>query len=102
MAHARAAGAAAPRVRGPVECIERKEPACRTAHASASGNRRDCPRPVAGGADSRAAGQNVARTTILQDAWRNGHNVQLHGWCYGLKDGIISDLKVSLQSPVGS
>jgi len=46
--------------------------------------------------------QNVARTTILQDAWRNGHGVQLHGWVYGLKDGIISDLGISLQSTIGS
>ena len=29
--------------------------------------------------------RNVARTTIVQDAWRNGHDVQLHGWIYGLK-----------------
>jgi carbonic anhydrase len=38
--------------------------------------------------------RNVARTTIVQDAWRNGHDVQLHGWIYGLKDGIITDLNV--------
>jgi carbonic anhydrase len=40
--------------------------------------------------------QNLARTTILQYAWRNGHGDQLHGWCYGLKDGIITDLGVSI------
>ena len=40
--------------------------------------------------------RNVARTTIMQDAWRNGHNVQLHGWIYGLKDGLISDLRVKI------
>ena len=38
--------------------------------------------------------RNVARTTIVQDAWRRGHDVQLHGWIYGLKDGLISDLRV--------
>jgi carbonic anhydrase len=38
--------------------------------------------------------RNVARTTIVQDARRNGHDVQLHGWIYGLKDGIITDLNV--------
>ena len=42
--------------------------------------------------------RNIARTTILQDAWRNGHDVQLHGWIYGLKDGIITDLGVSLRA----
>ena len=38
--------------------------------------------------------QNVARTTIVQDAWRKGHGVQLHGWIYGLRDGLISDLGI--------
>ena len=40
--------------------------------------------------------RNVARTTIVQDAWRNGRDVQLHGWIYGLKDGLISDLRVKI------
>jgi carbonic anhydrase len=42
--------------------------------------------------------RNVARTTIVQDAWRRGHDVQLHGWIYGLKDGIITDLGVSMRA----
>ena len=42
--------------------------------------------------------RNISRTTIVQDAWRNGHDVQLHGWIYGLKDGIITDLGVSLRA----
>jgi carbonic anhydrase len=40
--------------------------------------------------------RNVARTTIVQDAWRRGHDVQLHGWIYGLKDGLITDLHVTV------
>ena len=40
--------------------------------------------------------QNVARTTVVQDAWRRGHAVQLHGWVYGLKDGLISDLGIQI------
>jgi carbonic anhydrase len=40
--------------------------------------------------------RNIARTTIVQDAWRNGHGVELHGWIYGLKDGLISDLRVKI------
>jgi carbonic anhydrase len=40
--------------------------------------------------------RNVARTTIVQDAWRRGHAVQLHGWIYGLRDGLISDLGVQI------
>jgi carbonic anhydrase len=42
--------------------------------------------------------RNISRTTVVQDAWRNGHDVQLHGWIYGLKDGIITDLGVSLRA----
>jgi carbonic anhydrase len=40
--------------------------------------------------------QNVARTTVVQDAWRRGHAVQLHGWVYGLKDGLITDLGIQI------
>ena len=40
--------------------------------------------------------QNVARTTVVQDAWRRGHDVQLHGWIYGLKDGLITDLGMAV------
>ncbi|MBY0494054.1 MAG: carbonate dehydratase [Cyanobacteria bacterium] len=40
--------------------------------------------------------QNVARTTIVQDAWRRGHQVELHGWIYGLKDGLITDLGLQI------
>ena len=40
--------------------------------------------------------QNVSRTTIVQDAWRRGHDVQLHGWIYGLKDGLITDLGMAV------
>ncbi len=42
--------------------------------------------------------RNVSRTTIVQDAWRRGHDVQLHGWIYGLKDGIVTDLGVSMRA----
>jgi carbonic anhydrase len=42
--------------------------------------------------------RNIARTTIVQDAWRRGHPVELHGWIYGLKDGIISDLGVTVRA----
>jgi carbonic anhydrase len=42
--------------------------------------------------------RNVARTTIVQDAWRRGHAVQLHGWIYGLGDGLITDLRINTKS----
>ncbi|MBM3807504.1 MAG: carbonate dehydratase [Acidimicrobiia bacterium] len=42
--------------------------------------------------------RNIARTTIVQDAWRRGHPLQLHGWIYGLSDGIITDLGVTVRA----
>ncbi len=39
--------------------------------------------------------ERVAATPILRAAWDRGHKVRLHGWIYGLKDGLIRDLKVS-------
>jgi len=42
--------------------------------------------------------RNIARTTIVQDAWRRDQPLQLHGWIYGLQDGLIQDLGVSLKA----
>ncbi len=39
---------------------------------------------------------NVAQTTVLQDAWTRGQRVTLHGWVYGLGDGLLQDLHISL------
>ncbi len=39
---------------------------------------------------------NIAHTTVMQDAWARGQNVTLHGWCYGLKDGLINDLHMTV------
>jgi carbonic anhydrase len=39
---------------------------------------------------------NVARTTIVQDAWVRQQPVAVHGWIYGVTDGRIGDLGVSL------
>ena len=41
---------------------------------------------------------NVAHTTVLQDAWSRGQPVTLHGWVYGLSDGLLKDLHVSVDS----
>ena len=40
---------------------------------------------------------NVALTNALQDAWARGQRVAVHGWCYGLKDGLVNDLGVTMQ-----
>ena len=42
---------------------------------------------------------NVALTNVMQDAWSRGQKVSVHGWCYGLKDGLVKDLGVSMQGP---
>ena len=38
---------------------------------------------------------NIAQTSIVRDAWERGHAVNLHGWCYGLQDGLVRDLTIS-------
>jgi carbonic anhydrase len=38
---------------------------------------------------------NVGRTTVVQDAWARGQQVSLHGWIYGLKDGLLKDLNMT-------
>lgn len=44
---------------------------------------------------------NVAQTTVMQDAWARGQRVALHGWVYGLKDGLLQDLHVTLDGVEG-
>ncbi|GGA73693.1 carbonic anhydrase [Neiella marina] len=39
---------------------------------------------------------NVCHTTIVQNAWRNGQELSVHGWIYGLDDGLIKDMNVSV------
>jgi len=35
---------------------------------------------------------NVCQTFVVQDAWERGQPVTVHGWIYGLKDGLMRDL----------
>ncbi|GAA4423551.1 carbonate dehydratase [Acidovorax lacteus] len=44
---------------------------------------------------------NIAQTTVVQDAWARGQPVTLHGWCYGLKDGLINDLHMTVAGTQG-
>ena len=39
---------------------------------------------------------NVCQTTSVQDAWDRGQPLTVHGWVYGLKDGLVRDLNVSI------
>ena len=36
---------------------------------------------------------NVCETTIVQEAWASGQELNVHGWVYGLNDGLINDLE---------
>ena len=40
---------------------------------------------------------NVAQTTVVQDAWARGQGLTLHGWVYGLKDGLLQDLHMVIR-----
>ena len=44
---------------------------------------------------------NIAHSTVIQDAWARGQKLDLHAWCYGLSDGLITDLKMSVPSVNG-
>jgi carbonic anhydrase len=37
---------------------------------------------------------NVSQTTVVRDAWARGQLLAVHGWVYGLKDGLLNDLGV--------
>ncbi len=39
---------------------------------------------------------NVAHTTVVRDAWARGQKLTLHGWVYGLKDGLLKDLHMTV------
>src|SRR5688572_28610090 len=38
---------------------------------------------------------DLAKTSIVQNAWKNGQELCLHGWVYGLDTGIVKDLQVT-------
>jgi carbonic anhydrase len=38
----------------------------------------------------------VAQSTVLQDAWGAGQDVTLHGWVYGVHDGLVQDLHMTV------
>ncbi len=41
---------------------------------------------------------NLSHTTIVQDAWAKGQSLSIHGWIYGLKDGKVNDLDVTVNA----
>lgn len=37
--------------------------------------------------------KSLSRTPIIQSAWQRGKKIEIHGWVYGLSNGLIQDLK---------
>ena len=44
---------------------------------------------------------NVCGTSIAREAWNRGQNLAVHGWIYGLQDGLLRDLHVTVTSFAG-
>ena len=42
---------------------------------------------------------NVCQTSILRDAWERGQSINVHGWIYGLHDGLLRDLHTTVTGP---
>ena len=43
---------------------------------------------------------DLAKTSIVQSAWKNGQELTLHGWAYGLNSGFVTDLEVNISSDI--
>jgi carbonic anhydrase len=43
--------------------------------------------------------RNVSLTTVVEDAWARGQQVHVHGWVYGLRNGLLQDLKMTVCAP---
>ena len=41
---------------------------------------------------------NVSQTTVVQEAWGRGQSLSVHGWIYGLGDGLVRDLGIGVAS----
>ncbi|MBW7887265.1 MAG: carbonate dehydratase [Bacteroidetes bacterium] len=41
---------------------------------------------------------NVCRTTIVQDAWERNQPLAVHGWIYGLTDGLLRDMEITIEN----
>lgn len=42
---------------------------------------------------------NVCQTTVIRDAWARGQAMAVHGWIYGLHDGLLRDLAMTVTAP---
>ena len=39
---------------------------------------------------------NVCQSTVMVDAWARGQNVTVHGWVYGIHDGLLQNLHITV------
>lgn len=44
---------------------------------------------------------NVAHSTVVHDAWARGQDLTLHGWCYSLQNGLITNVEVTVPGAGG-
>ena len=42
--------------------------------------------------------RNACQTTVVQDAWARGQEIVVHGWVYGLHNGLLEDLRITAAS----
>ncbi len=42
---------------------------------------------------------NLCHTPVVKDAWMRGQKLTIHGWVYGLKDGLVHDLGITVDCP---
>lgn len=42
---------------------------------------------------------HLCQTTVMRDAWARRQDITVHGWVYGLTDGLVNDLKISVRRP---
>ncbi len=40
---------------------------------------------------------NVCQTTVLREAWSRGQEISVHGWIYGIRDGLVRDLGIDIE-----
>jgi carbonic anhydrase len=43
--------------------------------------------------------RHVCETTIVRDAWQRGRKLTVHGWIYGVRDGLLRDLGCTASNP---
>jgi carbonic anhydrase len=43
--------------------------------------------------------RNVVQSTVVEDAWARGADLTVHGWIYGIENGLLRDLGISVWSP---